>query len=392
MLLTLLMGGCAALSGLDEFTLAPENTASGEGGAGGAGSTTSSAGGSDGQGGSGGMSPCGNGVRDPGEECDASDPTSTAECSATCEVDCPGVPFAELPQQVGEQVFLGERLGAESATLGEPGCGTPVATQKVYKYTTGSEPAALFVEVTPASSDGLTYPMVWAYSQCADAGSMAPLACDNQRSILPDEQGARIHLAPVEPYTPTFFVVSAPSAVVGSADAFDITVVEAPGILLEEHRFEGELGVLQTEDLKSGGSAAQWVTASQNNDTSSQSGSGYVSIDDPGGTGNDTVNVALVTLELNCSGYSQLFVEFDHYYDDEGPNPGDRAVVEVTADMSTWDPLDEYTDGDDQGRRTLKIGPCEDDPASNFSIRFAYDDADGTGQFWHIDDLIVYGY
>jgi hypothetical protein len=266
-----------------------------------------------------------------------------------------------------------------------------VAKQKVYKYTTGSEPAALFVEVTPASSDGLTYPMVWAYSQCVDAGSMAPLACDNQRSIVPDEQGARIHLAPVEPYTPTFFVVSAPSA--GSADAFDIKVVEAPGILLEEHRFEGELGVLQPEDLHpSSGSADEWALASEMNDTSSQSVSGYVSIKDPGGGGNQKLKVALVTPELNCSGRSNVFVEFDHHYDDESTNMEDRAAVDVTTDMINWNLLKEYTDADDKGRRVLKIEACEGDPNSAFAIRFVYDDAEATGQFWHVDDLIVYGY
>jgi hypothetical protein len=153
---------------------------------------------------------------------------------------------------------------------------------------------------------------------------------------------------------------------------------------------------------------SQWTVTDANNDgdtwmwcdpngacfygnfTGSPSGGPFALVYDPQGADED--GEMLDTAQLDGTGYTNVFLEFFHNYDDVG-GCDDQASVEVSTDGTNWTSMAAYT-ADSQGYVLLDLS--QQVAGSQFYVRFAYDD-DTTGnnpcnvEEWRVDDVVISG-
>lgn len=138
------------------------STASG-GGNGGSGASTGN-GGAGGQGG-GSMPACGNGVQDPGEQCDDGNTTSGDGCSASCTIEDPdSCPGPTLTLTTAGLTIMGDTSGANN-DAGQQPCGGSNSGEFVYQIT----PAQSGTMV--ATMTGQFNTLLYARTSCPGTGS-----------------------------------------------------------------------------------------------------------------------------------------------------------------------------------------------------------------------------
>jgi len=104
---------------------------------------------------------CGNGVNDPGEECDDANTTPADGCSATCTNENPDVcPGPAVPLPVGMFVIQGDTTNANATAGGSP-CGGVSSGDFVYAIT----PAQNGVLTATVTANGFNE-LVYARSSC----------------------------------------------------------------------------------------------------------------------------------------------------------------------------------------------------------------------------------
>lgn len=339
----------------------------GGGGSGSGGSTTTGEGG----GGSGGAPPseCGNGVLEPGEQCDAPIP----ECDvATCTLIGECALSRQVSFEPGGVSRSDDTTVAPNTTDFGTCANTAGAPVHLYRYTTGPVPAYVQV-VVEADATGLADPVLSFHTSCLDdsiASCLQAAPCCSNALVLQNE------IVTTDVVPASSLVTVAVSGALGDDGHYDITFRDYRYLFLET--FEPPPG-----QFTAAGSASTWAPTSG---AVCDGGSQCM------GLRNDGMNhdaETLTSVPFSAPGIGGAALGWHQRIDDAFFNGSDSYRVEVSVDGGFgWTPVYTHPQGlDETSNEQVDVSFIAG--AEDVRIRFVIEDGGGDVNAWYVDTVYV---
>jgi cysteine-rich repeat protein len=345
---------------------------------------------------------CGNGIVDPGEECDGG-----TGCTA-CKLDAISVcgkaieiPPGAVEESTGARTSFFQSLDSEQIAVATdavpaPGCSMAFNLPVLHRYVTGARPSMVTVEALQFLEDGTTETfkntVVWMYRDCPNETDID--GCDNDGAMTDKRSLLKSGYIPAQT---TLFIALSGEGGGGGGDKgkYRLRVTEQPVKLVFSTTFSAGIAAPFTaSDLDpAGGDGYKWLSCDASaacgaNDTLSRSGGPYaLASDNPDhGLHDETLRTGVLAIGVA----TKVFVQYNFSFVAQAQGGVmDTFALDLSTDGMAWAPFFE-PNGSLSGRRVSDVTAKLPGPLGAIGFRFNDDGKDS--EYAAVDDVYVFTY